>query len=191
MTREAENDRHRFDPNCHPFKIEIGSQSNHGEPNSTFPFPHISISSLMLILPRLRKPPTKVGALLKQLRRQPSSHQFSAIMAPKRKLGTDTKSRPSKRAAIPAVNAIVNAEAIGGIETVRASPDGASERNPKRKIATPKDAPASIKDLKLDDLEESDEEDIQKSVSRPPPVNSDVLPLPWKGRLGYVCMIRT
>jgi hypothetical protein len=24
--------------------------------------------------------------------------------------------------------------------------------------------------------------------NRPPPVNSDVLPLPWKGRLGYVSM---
>ena len=35
--------------------------------------------------------------------------------------------------------------------------------------------------------EEADEEEIQAALSRPPPVNSDYLPLPWKGRLGYVC----
>jgi hypothetical protein len=39
---------------------------------------------------------------------------------------------------------------------------------------------------------ESDEEvpvtaaEVQDALSRPPPVNSDYLPLPWKGRLGYV-----
>lgn len=34
--------------------------------------------------------------------------------------------------------------------------------------------------------EEADEEEIQAALSRPPPANSDYLPLPWKGRLGYV-----
>ena len=34
--------------------------------------------------------------------------------------------------------------------------------------------------------EEADEEEIQAALSRPPPVNSNYLPLPWKGRLGYV-----
>lgn len=34
--------------------------------------------------------------------------------------------------------------------------------------------------------EEADEEEIQAALSRPPPVHSDYLPLPWKGRLGYV-----
>ena len=34
--------------------------------------------------------------------------------------------------------------------------------------------------------EEADEEEIQAALSRPPPVNSDYLPLPWRGRLGYV-----
>ena len=34
--------------------------------------------------------------------------------------------------------------------------------------------------------EEADEEEVQAALSRPPPVNSDYLPLPWKGRLGYV-----
>ncbi|KAF1991333.1 UV-endonuclease UvdE [Aulographum hederae CBS 113979] len=36
--------------------------------------------------------------------------------------------------------------------------------------------------------EEADEEEIKEALSRPPPVNSDYLPLPWKGRLGYACL---
>jgi UV DNA damage endonuclease len=37
-----------------------------------------------------------------------------------------------------------------------------------------------------DGLEE-DEVEVKEALSRPPPVNSEYLPLPWKGRLGYVC----
>ncbi|KAG8527715.1 UV-damage endonuclease [Bacidia gigantensis] len=33
--------------------------------------------------------------------------------------------------------------------------------------------------------EEAGEEELQAALSRPPPVHSDYLPLPWKGRLGY------
>ena len=32
----------------------------------------------------------------------------------------------------------------------------------------------------------AEEEEVKEALSRPPPVNSDYLPLPWKGRLGYV-----
>jgi len=34
---------------------------------------------------------------------------------------------------------------------------------------------------------EEDEVEVKEALSRPPPVNSEYLPLPWKGRLGYVC----
>ena len=30
------------------------------------------------------------------------------------------------------------------------------------------------------------EDEVKEALSRPPPVNSDHLPLPWKGRIGYV-----
>ncbi|KAL8754306.1 MAG: hypothetical protein Q9199_004450 [Rusavskia elegans] len=43
-------------------------------------------------------------------------------------------------------------------------------------------------DPEADGEEEADEEEIKAALSRPPPVNSDVLPLPWKGRLGYACL---
>lgn len=47
--------------------------------------------------------------------------------------------------------------------------------------------PASMADdpEAADGLEE-DETEFKEALSRPPPVNSDYLPLPWKGRLGYV-----
>lgn len=35
---------------------------------------------------------------------------------------------------------------------------------------------------------DADPEEIKQALSRPPPVNSDYLPLPWKGRLGYACL---
>lgn len=39
----------------------------------------------------------------------------------------------------------------------------------------------------LDEDHSEPVEDLAEALSRPPPVNSDYLPLPWKGRLGYVC----
>ena len=36
---------------------------------------------------------------------------------------------------------------------------------------------------------EADEAELQAALSRPPPVNSDFLPLPWKGRIGYVSCV--
>lgn len=47
-----------------------------------------------------------------------------------------------------------------------------------------------LEDATLDP--ESDEDvpveakELKDALSRPPPVNSDYLPLPWRGRLGYV-----
>ncbi|PTB69416.1 UV-endonuclease UvdE [Trichoderma citrinoviride] len=36
--------------------------------------------------------------------------------------------------------------------------------------------------------EKADAEVVERSARRAPPVNSDVLPLPWEGRLGYACL---
>lgn len=41
-------------------------------------------------------------------------------------------------------------------------------------------------DPEAEGIEEAGEEEVQAALSRPPPVNSDYIPLPWKGRLGYV-----
>lgn len=52
--------------------------------------------------------------------------------------------------------------------------------------ATGVDEESHMSNLEVEEEEFADEEDIKKAISRPPPVNSDYLPLPWKGRLGYV-----
>lgn len=93
-------------------------------------------------------------------------------------------------------------------------PDDAVEEKPAAKKRKPVRAPAkktatkSIKEEKDDEAvvapkkpkpgveglgdpeaegeEEADEEEIKEAMLRPPPVHSDILPLPWKGRLGYV-----
>lgn len=61
----------------------------------------------------------------------------------------------------------------------------------KVKEATDTKAKATAKepeflDPEAEGDEEADQEEIQAALSRPPPVNSDYLPLPWKGRIGYV-----
>ena len=47
---------------------------------------------------------------------------------------------------------------------------------------------AAVNDPEAEGEEEVDEEEVKQALSRPPPVNSDYLPLPWKGRLGYACL---
>jgi hypothetical protein len=72
-------------------------------------------------------------------------------------------------------------------------------KEPKQKRAKPDPKPkANIPDFKIKDgveglgdpeaeVEElADEEELKEALSRPPPVNSNYLPLPWNGRLGYV-----
>ena len=76
-------------------------------------------------------------------------------------------------------------------KTVAASKKGGDARSRKTPATSGKDTKATIKepqflDPEADGDEEADEEEIQAALSRPPPVNSDYLPLPWKGRLGYV-----
>ncbi|KAL1647972.1 UV-damage endonuclease [Diplodia intermedia] len=58
---------------------------------------------------------------------------------------------------------------------------------PKKDSTNAKDASEEVLmfDPEAEDEDFLDEEEIKKAVSRPPPVNSDYLPLPWKGRLGY------
>lgn len=43
-------------------------------------------------------------------------------------------------------------------------------------------------DPESDDNVPAEAEELQEALSRPPPVNSSYLPLPWKGRLGYVSL---
>ncbi|KAL8756219.1 MAG: hypothetical protein Q9184_004575, partial [Pyrenodesmia sp. 2 TL-2023] len=65
-----------------------------------------------------------------------------------------------------------------------AVPEAKSTESAKTKVKAAKEP--QFLDPEADGVEEADEEEIKEALSRPPPVNSDYLPLPWKGRrLGY------
>nr|POE65912.1 uv-damage endonuclease [Quercus suber] len=51
-----------------------------------------------------------------------------------------------------------------------------------------KKADDEFQDPEAEHDEEVDEEDFKQALARPPPVHSDYLPLPWRGRLGYACL---
>lgn len=72
-------------------------------------------------------------------------------------------------------------------EDPEAEPTAASKATPAKKAK--KTGEEDRGDPEADgDGEPADEEEIKEALARPPPVNSDYLPLPWKGRLGYACL---
>jgi UV DNA damage endonuclease len=54
--------------------------------------------------------------------------------------------------------------------------------------AAPKNTKEEAQDPEADGEEGADEEEVKEALTRAPPVNSEYLPLPWKGRLGYACL---
>jgi hypothetical protein len=92
---------------------------------------------------------------------------------------------------------------------VGAANDTPATKNKRKKVSVPqvkvepeeskaingiaKSKPVSTKNTLMEDDPEAEEEleedevEVKEALSRSPPVNSEYLPLPWKGRLGYVC----
>lgn len=133
----------------------------------------------------------------------------STLPPPKRKA-------PSRAISKAATNPDLNPQVLDGPNATRASPDSdvnddlplnlpAEPAKKKRATATKKKADASkteatpkaavmkeevgapgLGDPEAEGDEVADEEELKEALSRPPPVHSDYLPLPWKGRLGYV-----
>lgn len=68
-------------------------------------------------------------------------------------------------------------------EFVELAESGANGK-PKKAAAAAKKAPAKKKKAIGD--EDGMESEVEEPEERPPAVNSDYLPLPWKGRLGFV-----
>jgi len=63
-------------------------------------------------------------------------------------------------------------------------PDNAKTKDAEVKVT---ETVEKLGDPEVEGEEAVDEEELKEALSRPPPINSDYLPLPWKGRLGYVC----
>jgi UV DNA damage endonuclease len=77
-----------------------------------------------------------------------------------------------------------------GAAVKKENEDAAVEATPK-KTPVKKAAKANddMDDPEAEEFEEADEAEVNEASRRPPPVHSDYLPLPWKGRLGYVRLI--
>lgn len=60
------------------------------------------------------------------------------------------------------------------------------EATPKAAVRKDEASAPGLGDPEAEGEEAADEEELTEALSRAPPVNSDYLPLPWKGRLGYV-----
>ncbi len=90
------------------------------------------------------------------------------------------------------IESLVKATAPPAKASKKGGKGRAAKATPNEKLVEPATTKkANVKepqflDPEADGEEEADEEEIKAALSRPPPVNSDVLPLPWKGRLGYV-----
>jgi len=98
-----------------------------------------------------------------------ANHAVSTIPAPpSRKLSSrnasGTKRKASPPTDSPTLKRNISSAVIEAAEAREASPDEGESQNP--------------------DLDSSD----QATQPRQPAVNSDILPLPWKGRLGYACL---
>ncbi|THX90446.1 UV-endonuclease UvdE [Aureobasidium pullulans] len=78
------------------------------------------------------------------------------------------------------------AKAVAAIK--KEKEDVATETTPAKKTPVKKAAKDDMDDPEAEDEEEAGEEELSAALGRPPPVNSDYLPLPWKGRLGYACL---
>lgn len=107
--------------------------------------------------------------------------------------GKTAKKTTARKAATPAIpQAKVKAPASESSLSDLSDIEEATSRTPLAKSASvAKKAiprPAEVLDPEADEEEDADPEEISAALSRPPPVNSSYLPLPWRGRLGYACL---
>jgi UV DNA damage endonuclease len=94
---------------------------------------------------------------------------------------------PSKKQKTPTKSSIAAKKGANEIKAFRA--EQAAKRSVEGTVKKEGDADEWEKRLDPDGDDAGPAEDVdvmKKEAARPPPVNSDYLPLPWKGRLGYV-----
>jgi len=111
-----------------------------------------------------------------------TSHERQAHAPPQSLLETDTEKRP-KAAPQSSINHQI--EGIRGDDSPLAThPSGKPTSKIFEETVGVTVDPEDENGNRLDD--EGDEEEVREALSGPPPVHSAYLPLPWKGRLGYV-----
>ncbi|PVH83209.1 UV-endonuclease UvdE [Cadophora sp. DSE1049] len=101
--------------------------------------------------------------------------------------GTETPAKKQKKS--PTKSSVAAKKGSDEIKAFRAQQ--AAKKAAEVKVKKEEDVDEWDKRLDPDGDEEGPAEDvdaIKLEARRPPPVNSDYLPLPWKGRLGYACL---
>ncbi|KIW64092.1 UV damage endonuclease UvdE [Phialophora macrospora] len=96
----------------------------------------------------------------------------------------DVKSKRAKKAAPKKVKAENKTEP----QDVAQVAEGLQTASVGLKIHEQRDDGLNRGDPEAEDDEEANPDELKEALSRPPPVNSPYLPLPWKGRLGYACL---
>ncbi|KAI4675171.1 UV-damage endonuclease [Alternaria novae-zelandiae] len=101
---------------------------------------------------------------------------------------------PVANGAAPAANAAKNKRKKAGAQQIKVEEED-TNNGAVNGVAGNVTAPAASTGVAADpddvdnlEAEDEDEAEVQEALSRPPPVNSEYLPLPWKGRLGYACL---
>ncbi|KAJ9112275.1 hypothetical protein QFC19_000694 [Naganishia cerealis] len=118
---------------------------------------------------------------------------------PKRVKRTPTKASKAAKKGADEIKAFIAEQAAQKAANGTATPESTPAKRGKggKAAATKKtnqedpDEAVLGRDPEADEPEEGEKEDVEtekKEAARPPPVNSDYLPLPWKGRLGYACL---
>lgn len=110
-------------------------------------------------------------------------------MANGENLEVPTSAKKAKKA--PTKSSVSAKKGSDEIKAFKAEQAAKKAAAPKVKKEEEADEWDSRLDPDGDDVPAAEDVDIVKlEGSRPPPVNSDYLPLPWKGRLGYVSRLQ-
>jgi len=96
------------------------------------------------------------------------------ISIPERKKKAPTKSSIAAKKGADEIKAFMAVQRAKKVVDVKAKQEDGDEW--EQRIDPDGDNAATVEDVDI----------MKKEAARPPPVNSDYLPLPWKGRLGYV-----
>lgn len=88
----------------------------------------------------------------------------------------------------PNVDEDVPSKAPAGTGAKKRKKSAPAEQDDSQLKPNPVDDNGVVADPELAEEEGVTPEELWETSGRPPPVNSDYLPLPWKGRLGYVSL---
>jgi UV DNA damage endonuclease len=99
------------------------------------------------------------------------------ISMPAKKQKTPTKSSITAKKGSDEIKAFKAGQAAGKAAGTKVKKEDADEWG--QRVDPDGDEAGPVEDVDV----------LKREVGRPPPVNSDYLPLPWKGRLGYVSFL--